>query len=169
MSVVEMPEATLVRPAVEADLQALLILVHEMREESPRFRAMPWPQDRVFEVLAILVSRGWLLVAEDASPAGFMAFTLEHEFWLGQPFALERALYVRPAWRSRGVARALILEACAAAERLGAHWIDAGSTVGVQEMACVSSYGAARFTHGGFIVRKALAPDVADRKVSPAR
>lgn len=109
------PAGWRVRAAVGADAQALLAL-----------RLALWPDadggvadDSVAELQAALAQSdaGYLMVVDDADAAlGFAEVSVRHEYVNGTestPVGFLEGWYVIPAWRGRGLGRALVAAAVA--------------------------------------------------------
>ncbi len=104
-----------IRPATKRDLETIRALWEEMDEEigGPAWVREPWEDERV-DVERRLRDAVILLAEEDDQPVGYLGLDFR------DPRIAEiQSLYVRPVGRRKGVARALISQASAAARAHG--------------------------------------------------
>jgi GNAT superfamily N-acetyltransferase len=106
------------RPATPADVPLILEFIRELAEyERAPGQAVAQPQD--------LLRDGWgsqpkfrVVIAEwDARPAGFALFFYNYSTWQGRPGLYLEDLFVRPAFRGKGIGKALLLHLAQTAVR----------------------------------------------------
>src|SRR5512142_918259 len=99
------------RPAVPDDIPLILQLIRELAEYERE------PQAAV-ATAADLMRDGWgpepkfrCLIAEwDGAPAAFALYFWNYSTWQGRPGLYLEDLFVRPAFRGRGIGKALLVE-----------------------------------------------------------
>jgi GNAT superfamily N-acetyltransferase len=100
-----------IRPATPEDIPLILQFIRELAEyEHAPEQAIARPED--------LLRDGWgtqpkfrVLIAEwDGEPAGFALFFYNYSTWQGRPGLYLEDLFVRPAFRGRGIGKALLVE-----------------------------------------------------------
>lgn len=121
-----------VREATAEDLPAVMSLWRRLEEDQGRFRVMPVAASieeraRGFFTAAIADADSALFVAEAAGEiAGMALVKLESPSRMSDERSADIGrVVVEPAWRRRGVARALIAAAEGFARARGARWISA--------------------------------------------
>lgn len=109
----------MIRPAIPADVPALVVLMTEFYAESD-YVLPSAPATRAFEMLLADARLGgaWL-AEEDGTPVGHLVLTLSFSMEYGGLRGFIDDLYVRPAARGRGVAAALLTAARVAALERG--------------------------------------------------
>ena len=99
-----------IRPATPEDIPLILALIRELAEyERAPEQAVARPED--------LLRDGWgaapkfrVLIAEwDRQPAGYALFFYNYSTWQGRPALYLEDLFVRPAYRGRGIGKALLV------------------------------------------------------------
>ena len=111
-----------IRPAAPEDIPLILAFIRELAEyERAPEQAVARPED--------LLRDGWgtapkfrVLIADwDRQPAGFALFFYNYSTWQGRPGLYLEDLFVRPAFRGRGIGKALLvhLAKIAVAENCG--------------------------------------------------
>lgn len=106
------------RPAVPADVRLVLALIRELAtyEREP---------DAVVATEADLLRDGFgdrplfhvLIAEEDGEPAGFAFYFFSYSTWRGRPCLYLEDLFVRPAFRRRGIGLSLLRELASVAVR----------------------------------------------------
>ena len=79
-----------------------------------------------------------LLAEVDGERVGFLAFSLNPNLWHAMDACLIEDLFVRPAWRGRGVGRALVAHVMAEAAQQG--WAEVSVSTGRDNQAALSLY-----------------------------
>lgn len=100
-----------IRPAETTDLALILELIHELAayEREP---------DSVVATEADLLRDGFgerpffrsLIAEDDGVPAGFAFYFFNYSTWRGRPGIHLEDLFVRPAFRGKGIGKALLIE-----------------------------------------------------------
>jgi GNAT superfamily N-acetyltransferase len=99
-----------IRPATSEDMPLILGFIRELAEyERAPEQAVARPED--------LLRDGWgeapkfrVLIAEwDRQPAGFALFFYNYSTWQGRPGLYLEDLFVRPAFRGKGIGKALLM------------------------------------------------------------
>ena len=99
-----------IRPATPEDITLILALIRELAEyERAPEQAVARPED--------LLRDGWgaapkfrVLIAEwEGQSAGFALFFYNYSTWQGRPGIYLEDLFVRPAFRGRGIGKALLV------------------------------------------------------------
>ncbi len=109
----------MIRPAIPADVPALVVLMTEFYAESD-YVLPSAPATRAFEMLLADARLGGVWLAEeDGTPVGHLVLTLSFSMEYGGLRGFIDDLYVRPAARGRGVAAALLTAARVAALERG--------------------------------------------------
>jgi len=124
----------MIRTANHEDIGALLDLGEALHQESPRWSRIGFNRAKTAEFLAslILAPTGLVLVAERDGEiyGGILAMAVPH--WCSDDVvAQEVSLFVRPDARGHMAAKELIRRMCAWAKDMGAVWLQAGSSTGV--------------------------------------
>jgi GNAT superfamily N-acetyltransferase len=98
-------------PATPADIPLLLQLIreladyeqlaHDLKATEANLAAALFGPDRIVHAVVATV---------DGEPAGYMLFLYNFSTFLAQPGIYLEDLFVRPAWRRRGIGRALLVE-----------------------------------------------------------
>jgi GNAT superfamily N-acetyltransferase len=100
-----------IRPATQEDIPLILQFVRDLAEyERAPEQAVAKAED--------LLRDGWgtspkfrvLLAQWDGEPAGFALFFYNYSTWQGRPGLYLEDLFVRPAFRGRGIGKALLVE-----------------------------------------------------------
>jgi len=93
----------LVRLAGEKDFAAICELAAAMRAESPRFSALDYSEEKVYNLVRYLVLKpgaGGILVAEHSGKIiGMLAFIVQEHFFGSDRFASDLAFYIAPEHR----------------------------------------------------------------------
>ncbi len=99
-----------IRPAREEDIPLILAFIRELAEyERAPEQAVARPED--------LRRDGWgpqpkfrVVIADwDTQPAGFALFFYNYSTWQGRPGLYLEDLFVRPAFRGKGIGKALLI------------------------------------------------------------
>jgi GNAT superfamily N-acetyltransferase len=99
-----------IRPATPQDIPLILAFIRELAEyERAPEQAIARPED--------LLRDGWgsapkfrVVIADwDSQPAGFALFFYNYSTWQGRPGLYLEDLFVRPAFRGRGIGKALLV------------------------------------------------------------
>jgi len=99
-----------IRPATQEDIPLILAFIRELAEyERAPEQAIARPED--------LLRDGWgpapkfrVVLAEwEGRPAGFALFFHNYSTWQGRPSLYLEDLFVRPAFRGRGIGKALLV------------------------------------------------------------
>ncbi|MFI5112713.1 MAG: GNAT family N-acetyltransferase [Terriglobales bacterium] len=99
-----------IRPATPEDIPLILEFIRELAEyERAPEQAVARPED--------LLRDGWgeapkfrVIIAEwERQPAGFALFFYNYSTWQGRPGLYLEDLFVRPAFRGRGIGKALLV------------------------------------------------------------
>lgn len=107
---------TVIRPAVAADAPLVLSLIHALAEYEREPDAVKITLDDLlrdaFGPQPIL----YILLAEsDGQPAGFVLYFFNYSTWAGRPGLYIEDLFLFPAFRGRGLGRALFAHLAAVA------------------------------------------------------
>ncbi len=98
-----------VRAATRADVPLILAFIGELAAYEKLDHEVVATEAGLSETLFGQAPRAEVLIAEqDGVPAGFALFFHNYSTFLGKPGVLLEDLYVRPAFRARGVGRALL-------------------------------------------------------------
>ena len=104
-----MPPAARLRPATPADVPLLLALVRELAEYEREPDAVEATEALLAEALFGPRPAAEAVVAEaPEGPAGFALFFHNFSTWKGRRGVYLEDLFVRPAFRGRGIGRALL-------------------------------------------------------------
>ncbi len=111
------------RPATPADAELIHALVYELAtyercpeqvEATPEtLRATLFPADGSAPVAHALLAEA------DGEPAGFALYFFNYSTWLARPGLYLEDLFVRPAFRGRGIGKALLLHLARVAHEQG--------------------------------------------------
>jgi GNAT superfamily N-acetyltransferase len=98
-----------IRPANEADLPVILSFIRELAEYEQLADRVTATVDGLRDSLFGPDRRAYALVAFDGNePAGFALYFFNFSTFLGQPGLYLEDLFVRPAFRKRGLGRKLL-------------------------------------------------------------
>ncbi len=113
------------RPATPADAATVYQLVFELAsyERAPE-AVEATPQAFAAQLAAERPPFECLLAELDGQVAGFTLFFPNYSTWLGRPGIWIEEIYVRPAFRGQGVARALLRRVAALARERGCGRLD---------------------------------------------
>ena len=104
----EQPQELRIRPAVPGDVELLLTLIAELADYERMSDEAVADPEVVHDHLFGATPRAEAMVAEwDGAPAGFALYFHSFSTFLGRPGLYLEDLYVRPAFRRRGIAQAL--------------------------------------------------------------
>jgi len=124
----------MIRRADYNDIPDLIAMGREMHAAS-RYRVLPFAPEKLSELLLVLItegSMGVVLVAEDQGRIVGTMIGMCNPFWASEALvATDLALYVDPAARGLGVAKALACYFRSEAEQRGAMLVQVGSTTGL--------------------------------------
>jgi GNAT superfamily N-acetyltransferase len=99
----------IVRAAARADVALILAFIRELAVYEKLEREVVATEAGLAETLFGDPPRAEVLIAEqDGVPAGFALFFHNYSTFLGKPGVFLEDLYVRPAFRARGVGRGLL-------------------------------------------------------------
>lgn len=151
----------MLRAARPDDVPALVALMAEFYAEA----SFPLPRDAAAAAFAALIAeprwgRVWLLPDPgDGAPAGYMVLTVGYGMEYGGLRGFVDDLFVRPAARRRGLARAALREVRSAAEAMGVRVLLVET--GPEDARTRSLYGQAGFVDSGrLLMAQPLAPAV---------
>ncbi|OAI40326.1 diamine acetyltransferase [bacterium SCGC AG-212-C10] len=101
-----------IRPAVEADLDTIIALVHGLAEYEREPDAVTLDRDEFRQHLFGPHPYAEVLIAEtdDGTVAGFALFFHNFSTWVGKPGIWLEDLFVKPELRGRGFGKALLVE-----------------------------------------------------------
>lgn len=100
---------TVIRAAVPADAALILAFIRELAEYEKLPREVVATEARLQETLFGDRARVEVLIADvDGAPAGFALFFHNYSTFLARPGIYLEDLFVRPAFRGRGVGRTLL-------------------------------------------------------------
>jgi GNAT superfamily N-acetyltransferase len=98
-------------PAIPDDVPLLLELIRELADYEKLSHECTATEARIHTALFGPERVAHAVVARvDDAPAGYMLFFYNFSTFLAQPGIYLEDLYVRPAWRRRGIGRALLVE-----------------------------------------------------------
>jgi GNAT superfamily N-acetyltransferase len=104
-----MASGVTLRPAEPRDAALILTLIRELAEYEKLLHEVVATEDRVRETLFGNPRRAEVLIAEaGGEPAGFALFLHNYSTFLARPGIFLEDLYVRPAFRRRGIGRMLL-------------------------------------------------------------
>lgn len=110
-----------IRPATAADVPLILTLIRELAEFERLAHEVVAEEAQLSAQLFGDRPAAEMLLAEGAGgePAGFALFFQNFSTFLGRPGIYLEDLFVRPAWRKRGIGRALLQRIAALAVERG--------------------------------------------------
>ncbi len=107
---------TTIRPAAPADVPLILDLIQQLAEYERLRDACVATEERLAATLFGAVPEAEVLIAEhDGTPAGFALFCHNYSTFLARRGMWLEDLFVREAWRGRGIGRALLARLAALA------------------------------------------------------
>jgi ribosomal protein S18 acetylase RimI-like enzyme len=120
----------LTRPARDADIDALVGLMHDFYAESGHALDASWAAASFRTLIAQPALGAVWLAQADCCAVGHAVLTVRHAMEFGGPLGYVDDLYVVPAWRRRGVARALLaaLRRECSARRCAAWQVEVGAS-----------------------------------------
>jgi GNAT superfamily N-acetyltransferase len=100
-----------IRPANEADVELILQFIRDLAEyEREPDAAVATPEDIVRDGFRENPKFRVLIAEWDREPAGFAFYFFNYSTWLGRPGLFLEDLFVKPAWRGKGIGKALLSE-----------------------------------------------------------
>lgn len=98
-----------IRPAVAEDIPLILQLIRELAEyeNAPR-EAVATARDLERDGFSATPKFRVIIAEWEGAPAGFALFFYNYSTWLGRPGIYLEDVFVRPAFRRKGIGRALI-------------------------------------------------------------
>jgi GNAT superfamily N-acetyltransferase len=106
-----MPDAISITPATPADVPAILAFIRELAEYEKLLDRVTATEQLLHETLFGPRPYAEVLIARlDANPVGYALFFHNYSTFLALPGVYLEDVYVRPAFRGRGVGKALLRE-----------------------------------------------------------
>jgi len=121
--------------AAAADADAVAELVHELAREAGETSRVDAAYVRRWLAFP---GRVVLVAAVAAERVGFLAYSLNPNLWHAADCCLIEDLYVKPAWRGRGIGGALVARVVAEGSRAG--WAEVSVSTGRDNRAALALY-----------------------------
>ena len=113
-----MPETLSITPATPADVPAILSFIRELAEYEKLLDRVTATDQLLHETLFGARPYAEVLMARlDGSPVGYALFFHNYSTFLARPGVYLEDVYVRPAFRGRGVGKALLREVARVAQQ----------------------------------------------------
>lgn len=112
-----------IRKGEESDIEALMMLIHELAEFEKAPEKVVNNKNRLFEDWQIHKAFDFLVAEVDNEVIGISLYYPRYSTWNGRCYYLED-LYVRPGFRSRGIGLALLKATAEEAKKAGAVRLD---------------------------------------------
>lgn len=147
-----------IRPAVPADIPAIVTLGERMHAEAPNFQGWTFDREKVAQTVAALINgAGCALVAEldGEIVGGVLGLCTEHWF-SREKVASDLALFITPGRRGGALAARLVAGFTAWAREMGARQVRMGVTTGVHPEATARLFECCGLTHDGLTFSKTL-------------
>lgn len=147
-----------VRKATFDDIPALLAMGAAMHAESPRFRAMPYSEEKVYNLAVALLTQegaGGILVAEaDGIIVGMFSFVVSEQFFGPASYAADLVVYVKPEHRGGSAFLKLVRAFENWADELGVHEKLIGVSTMLNTKQTISAYEKLGYEFFGGLLRK---------------
>jgi len=113
-----MPDAISITPATPADVPTILAFIRELAEYEKLLDRVTATDQLLHETLFGARPYAEVLMARlDGSPVGYALFFHNYSTFLARPGVYLEDVYVRPAFRGRGVGKALLREVARVAQQ----------------------------------------------------
>jgi GNAT superfamily N-acetyltransferase len=104
------PNKLTIRPATAGDVPLILSFIRELAEyERAPEAAVAMPEDLLRDGFGANPKFRVVLAEWEGQPAGFALFFYNYSTWQGRPGLYLEDLFVRPAFRGRGIGKALLI------------------------------------------------------------